>query len=439
MKSVARPLLLIGSILASIAATACAAPAQPVALRLQVSLTADELAAFQPALSKVDDAHPEFTVSLEEVPQASEAEKTNTELSGGDVPDVLRIQGLNVQQWIRRNAFLPLDDMASAGQFNLADFYAGPLGQYRWNDKLYGIPDTASPDVVFYNKTLFAAGGVGAPTDQWTYDDMRAAAIKLTVDAAGRHPGDPGFDPNGVVQWGWNGGLTYFWQNAIVKARGGDLCANPDCTLMNFTSPQNLDALTWWISLIRDDHAGLYDPYGGSQTGVPGDPFIASKAAMGTNGSFAIGQLNSAGSVSYDLAPPFIGVDGQPHTEVSTNGYVVSAATAHPNEAWALVVALTDSGLLADTWGRTGLAVPARKSAASSIIDPTHAPANQAAIVTALEAGEVFRPSTANGFAAYGATSDTFTKMNKGELSVPDGAAQLESAANQALAPDRAP
>ena len=83
---------------------------------------------------------------------------------------------------------------------------------------------------------------------------------------------------------------------------------------MTFTSPETLQAADWWATLVNEDHAALYDPYGGSQTGVPGDPFIAGKAAMGYNGFFAVGQLNEAGGIDYDVVQPLIGIDGQRYT-----------------------------------------------------------------------------------------------------------------------------
>ncbi|MEO6351444.1 MAG: sugar ABC transporter substrate-binding protein [Candidatus Limnocylindrales bacterium] len=420
----------------------CAAPqasAAPVALRLQVSLTAEELADFRPALERVDAAHPEFTVALEEVPQGSEVEKVTTQLAADDLPDLLRVQGLNVQQWIRRGAFLDLTSRATTAGLDLTDFYEGPLDQFRFNDGLWGVPDTASPEVVFINRTMFQAAGIDEPTDDWTYDEMRAAAITLTIDEGGRHPGDAGFDPDSIVQWGWNGGITYFWQNALVKARGGDLCANKDCTQMNFTSAANQAALGWWASLVRDDHAALYDPYGGSQTGVEGDPFLSGKAAMGSNGAFAIGQLNAAGSIDYDIIPPLVGVDGQRYTPLSTNGYAISAHSDHPDEAMALLNALVAKDFLETTWAATGHAVPARRSAAAAVIDTDRAPANQEAILTAMESGAVFRPSTAHAFDAYAATAALFTKMNTGELEVDEALLQIEAAANKALEPDRSP
>lgn len=427
---------------ALIVAAACGAPAANVtsaSLRLQVSLTAEELVDFRPALERVDAAHPEFNVTLEEVPQGSEVEKVTTLLAGDDLPDVLRVQGLNVQRWIRRNAFADLTARVQGAGLDLADFYPGPINQFRFGAGLWGVPDTATPEIVYFNRAMFTEAGVDPPTDSWTYDDMRTAAIALTVDANGQHPGDAGFDPDAIEQWGWNGGITYFWQNAFIRARGGDLCANEDCTLMSFTGPENEAAFEWWVTLVRDDHAALYDPYGGSQTGVEGDPFLAGKAAMGSNGSFTIGQLNAAGSVDYDVIPPLVAVDGNRYTPLSTNGYVVSAKSEHPDEAWALIQELIATDFLKSTWASTGHAVPARRSAASAVIDADHAPANQQAILTAMESGEVFRPSTAHSFDAYGATVDLFRMMNTGQLPIVDGLVQIEAAANEALATDRSP
>lgn len=438
--SISAWLIAIGLIGAGCAGPAVTADgAAPVTLRLQVSLTPEELATFEPAIEALDAAHGEWVIRLETVPQGAEVERVTSQLAGDDLPDVLRVQGLNVQQWIRREAFLDLKTGVEAADLDVEDFYPGPLDQFRWRDTVWGLPDTASPDVVFFNTAMFDAAGLAYPTDAWTYDDMRAAAVSLTLDAEGRHPGDEGFDPARIRQWGWNGGLTYFWQNELVRALGGDLCANADCTEMSFTDSATATAIEWWVGLVRDEHAAPYDPYGGSQTGVPGDPFLAGAAAMGSNGWFAVGQLNDAATIAYDVIPPLIGVDGRRHTPLSTNGYVIAATTDHPDEAWALVQALVAPDFLAATWGRPGHAVPARISVAGSAIDRDHAPANQEAVLEAMAIGEVFRPYTASAFAAYGATADLFTELNTGELSLADGLAQLEAAANAALAPDRIP
>jgi multiple sugar transport system substrate-binding protein len=409
----------------------------PVQLRLAVSLTPQELATFQAAVDALDAAHDEWEIVLEVIPQQSVAEKINTQLAANDLPDVVRSQGLLVQQWLRQGAFLDLTPLIAESKLDLTDFYAGPLAQFQWQEQTWGLPDTAAPDLLFYNKALFDAVGVAYPTDAWTFEDMRQAAIQLTLDDQGRNAADPAFEPTKIVQWGWNGGLTFFWQRHLVRGWGGDFCANADCTLMNFTAPATLEAVGWWVKLVTVDHATVYDPYGGSQTGIPGDPFLAGKAAMGYNGFFAVGQLNSSGAIDYDIAQPLLGADGKRYTPLSTNGYMIAANSEHPQEAWALVQALVEPTFLADTWGKPGHAVPARRTVAAAVINPDQAPQNQAAIVAAMDYGEVFKPYTSSAFAAYGKTAELFTKANKGELPVAEAMQQIEAAANEALAPDR--
>jgi multiple sugar transport system substrate-binding protein len=427
------------ALILSLMLSACGSTKTPevVRLRLEVSLTPQELATFQPAIEALDRAHPEWEIVLETAPQASVVEKISSQLAGDDLPDVVRVEGLFAQQWMRKNAFLEMTSYIEKSKLDLNDFYPGPLEQFRWQDKLWGLPDTAAPDVVFYNKAMFDAAGLAYPTDSWTYEDMRNAAIRLTLDSQGRNPTDAGFDPNTIQQWGWNGGLTFFWQRHLVRAFEADFCANPDCTLMNFTNPKTIEAVSWWARLVNQDHAALYDPYGGSQTGVPGDPFLSGKAAMGYNGFFAVGQLNQAGNIAYDIVQPFVGQDGKRYTPLSTNGYVISAKSQHPDAAWALIQALLDPQFLADTWGKPGHSIPARRSAAASVINTAHPPANQQAIVAALEYGEVFKPYTSSAFEVYGKTADFFLKAMKGDLAVADAMQQVETTANETLSRDR--
>lgn len=408
-------------------------------LRLAIALTPQELADFQPAVAALDEAHPEWTIELEIIPQQSVTEKLNAQLAGNDLPDLIRIQGLLVQQWIRRGAFLDLTPLIeNDAALDLSDFYPGPLDQYTWNGQIWGVPDTAAPEVVYYNKQMFDAAGLAYPTDDWTYTDMREAALRLTLDAEGRLPVDSAFDPQTIVQWGWNGGITYFWQRHMVRGLGVDFCTNADCTLMNFTARDTIEAVEWWASLTHDDYATLYDPYGGSQTGVPGDPFISGKAAMGYNGFFAVGQLNAAGNIDYDIVQPFLGVDGKRYAPLSTFGYVIAANTEHPEAAWGLLQELVAPEFLAAAWGNPGHSVPARRSVADSIIHQSRAPANQEAIIATMEYAEVFKPYTSSAFQVYGQTVDLFAKAMSGEIEVAAAMEQIEATANEILANDRA-
>lgn len=241
------------------------------------------------------------------------------------------------------------------------------------------------------------------------------------------------------MQWGWNGSLTYYWQRHLVQAFGADWCADAACTTFDATDPDVVRAVQWWADLVQVDHAGLYDPYGGGQTGVPGDPFLAGAAAMGYNGFFAVGQLNAFGNIDYDVVQPLLGEDGRRRTPLSTNAYAIAASSEHPREALTLIAALTSPAFQADTWARPGHAVPARRSAADAVVDPSRPPSNQGAIVAAMEYGTVFHPFTPSAFEAYGRSIDLFTRMMRGNLPVAEALVEIERVLNDTLARDRLP
>lgn len=77
------------------------------------------------------------------------------------------------------------------------------------------MPTVGAPEIVFYKKQMFDAAKQPYPTDDWTFEDMRAAARKLTLDKNGRNADDPNFDAQNVVQWGWNNSPGYIWTNHL--------------------------------------------------------------------------------------------------------------------------------------------------------------------------------------------------------------------------------
>jgi multiple sugar transport system substrate-binding protein len=415
------------------------ASAEKVRIRLAVSLTPQELETFETRLDEVREAFPGFEIVLETTPQAGLIEKVTTQLASDTLPDILRIPGLNAQQWIQRGAFLDLTGWADSPDLNLEDFYPSPIEQFRWQGKLYGIPDTAAPNAVFYNRSMFDAAGLDYPDEAWTYEDMREAAILLTLDGQGRNPMEADFDEGDIQQWGWNSGVTYYWQRDLLSIFGGDPCVNPDCTKMDFTSDEILNAVEWWASLVHDDHAALYDPFGGAQTGIPGDPFLAGKVAMGSGGYFLIGQLKATGTVQYGVIEPFHNLIGERITALSTNGYLISARSEHPDEAKQLVQALLNPEFLTDTWGVPGHSIPARRSAASGNLAPSLTSEEVQVILAAMEYGEVFKPYTASAFEVYARTSDFFVQAMKGDIPVSQAMEQVEQIANEILAKDLQP
>ncbi|MGD8791239.1 MAG: hypothetical protein PVF47_01700, partial [Anaerolineae bacterium] len=74
--------MLLATILVLSVACGSSGSDEPVTLRLEVSLTPQELATFEPAIQALDEAHPEWVIVLETTPQSGLVEKINTQLAG---------------------------------------------------------------------------------------------------------------------------------------------------------------------------------------------------------------------------------------------------------------------------------------------------------------------------------------------------------------------
>jgi len=141
--------------------------------------TAEDLAA------EYMKAHPNVTIKTS--PGASTTDDLLTKLSAGftagTYPDISYAYG----SWA--------GELAASGKTqNLAKWVADP--SFGWSeipaaaretatsgDKVIGVPALVDNLALIYNKKLFDAAGVAYPTDQWSWDDFRSAAKKLTDTA----------------------------------------------------------------------------------------------------------------------------------------------------------------------------------------------------------------------------------------------------------------
>lgn len=417
-----------------VATRAPASAENPVELHVGVAMTAQELETWLPLFDKLDQDHPEWILVLEQTPQSSLMEKMNANAAAGTLPDVQEIQGLFVNPFIRDGAFIALDDYIADADLDMSDFFPRVMEEWVWEGQTYGIPLVAAPELLYYNRSMFDAAGLEYPSDDWTYDDLREAAIRLTLDDQGRNAADPNFDPTTIKQWGFNTnpGSLAIWAHMYVEPWGGNFCANEACTQVDMDTPENLEALNFWYDLVVNQHAALADPYSGAQTGVPGDPFISGFAAMGFNGFFGIGQLKATGAFPFGVAQPPQGPAARA-SSLSTRGYAIAANSEYQEEAWKLIQALTSPEFLSAMWALPGHSVPARRSAAQTILDLGGPPDDLSPVLATMEYAHGFRPNGPGAFEAFGAALGITGQVFGGQLSVEDGYAQIESTVNPIL------
>jgi multiple sugar transport system substrate-binding protein len=127
-------------------------------------------------------AHPNVTIKTSAGAPTTDdlLTKLSAGFTGGSYPDVSYAFG----SWA--------GDLGASGKTqDLTSFVDDP--SFAWNEvpaaarntatvngKVIGVPALVDNLALIYNKKLFDAAGMAYPTDQWSWDDFRAAAKKLT-------------------------------------------------------------------------------------------------------------------------------------------------------------------------------------------------------------------------------------------------------------------
>jgi ABC-type glycerol-3-phosphate transport system substrate-binding protein len=137
---------------------------------------------------------------------------------------------------------------------DLDDFYPADIAQYSIGGELYGLPQTADTNILYWRTDLFEAAGLDPTKPPETYEQFREYAIKLTTDENGKHPGEDGFDPNNIDVYGsaFKGvaGLGSTWElYNYIYAFGGDVVDENYTPTLN--SQPVVDALTWVVDNFR--------------------------------------------------------------------------------------------------------------------------------------------------------------------------------------------
>ncbi|MBK8046581.1 MAG: extracellular solute-binding protein [Anaerolineales bacterium] len=192
--------------------------------------------------------------------------------------------------------------------------------------------------VLFYNKDLFDAAGVPYPTDDWTLQDLRDAAKKLTVDS----------DGDGVMdQWGFS---TDLWDmelssGAALWGNGAEVL-NADRTQTLIGEPKARAAWQTISDMVLLDKS-IPDPETAAQYG---DAFAAGTAAMTTIGHWVVPEYAKL-PFQWDVAAMPAGPEKRA-TSVNSAGFVLAKDSKNPDAAWKFVeFASSEAGQQSDRLG----------------------------------------------------------------------------------------
>jgi len=184
-------------------------------------------------------------ITVNNVPQTWDRrdELVVTALAGGEPPEVLMASRQEIVKFADSGAIVPIDAYVEANQIDTAAYYESEIASMWWKDQLYALPmPTAGGEtgLYFYNTRLFEEAGLDPETPPETWDELDAAAAKLT-----KLSGD-----GAIEQMGVNLGVNYTAFLAQLYCNNGSLYSD-DLKTVAFNSEQGVETLQWLLDFVK--------------------------------------------------------------------------------------------------------------------------------------------------------------------------------------------
>lgn len=297
--------------------------AEPVTLTyFTFSAAPDHLEDLDTIIQSFGEKHPEITIEVQTASYDEYWTKLQTAIAGGSAPDTFELNYENFVSYSSAGTLLDLTPLAGAdAEFDAATFYPRAYEVFQADGKQYGLPETFSDVLLFYNQDLFDAADVDYPTADWTWEDERAAAEQLTDQAAGVF-GD--FQP------------IQFFEFYKVLAQNGGSFFNADGSEATFNDAKGVEAATWLVDKVGSVMPTDAEMGGQDDTAL----FKAGKLAMWHNGIWQLAGLQDAG-FTWDVQVEPGNVQKAHH--FFANAVVASSTTEHPEAAWKWLTFLASS------------------------------------------------------------------------------------------------
>ena len=333
-------------------------------------------------------------------------QKLNTSLAGGTLPNVVQIYDIGTQRMIDSKKIVPVQDLIDKEQLDIIrDLEPAVARYYTIGGKLYSMPFNSSAPVMYFNKNAFKEAGLDPAKTVWTYDEVLAAAKKLTKkDASGK-----------VTQYGV-GFTWYSWIFEQELATQGALFASPDngrntrATKLIFNNEAGVNWLNFLKKLQDDGAAKSFGKDGGANSSTRDAAFVSGETVMTFNSIAALrAYINSAQQAGGKVD---VGVAYIPRPTGAKGGVIIGGAslwitnTGTPEQqagAWDFVKFAAQPNLQAFWSSNTGY-YPIRK-AAYEVQEMQEALHKYPQFRVAIEQLRATEPSTATAGAVFG----TFT------------------------------
>jgi multiple sugar transport system substrate-binding protein len=314
----------------------------------------------QTIVDAFEKENPDITVEVTTLPYGDYGTALQTDLAAGTVSDVFDIEYSNYASYQANGVLAPIE-VASPDAYRQS-----LLEAYSTDGTSYALPSSFSDVVLYYNADLFDAAGLDYPTNDWTWDDEKAAAEALTDTAAG--------------QWGDHQPISFYEYYKALAQNGGQFL-NDDKTAVAFNSPEGIEAAEWLV-----DKSGTVMPtieQGQGTADFDTNLFKDGKLGMLHSGIWIFGALTDV-PFTWDIAVE--PGNTEQASAVFSNAIGVSATSDHVAAASKWAEFLTSSDTMVQTRLDTGWELPPISDEAqlASYLEKG-APANRQAVFDSLD------------------------------------------------------
>lgn len=223
--------------------------------------------------------------------------KIYSALTGGALPNVAQVGGAPLLG--SSGAILPISDFIEAdSSVDLSNIRQVFFDYNTAGGVLWSMPFNNSMPVLYYNKDLFRAAGLDPEAPPQNFDEIITAGKVLTLDPDGT--GMP-------VQYGFNTkDDTHWYLSAMILANGGKI-VNEEETEVLYNSPEAVEMLEFWGSLVTDHKIMPPNQHQEAQT-----DFLAGKLAMLIGSSSGINTMLESAAFDLGVAMfPAVGTDSR--------------------------------------------------------------------------------------------------------------------------------
>lgn len=250
-------------------------------------------------------------VSIDVVPWADYWTRLPLDVASGDAADVYWMNSANYIQLKDSDALLDINEIVPDGA---AQWEKSVVDLYTRDGGLWGVPQIWDSIALFYNKSLVEEAGVDPSALAFDpaadSDSLREAGAALTVDGAGKHPGEDGFDADSREQFGFNSQAD---RQAIIgpmlAANGAQWQKDDEYT---FASPEGIEAFQYMADLINVEHIAPSAADTNENGDFTRDLFTQGKLGLFQSGPYNLLAISDgvADSFEWALAAPVSGPEG---------------------------------------------------------------------------------------------------------------------------------